>query len=61
MILVELTLMNPEPAGSRTILPLASVDEIVLPLIVILSTFRTSILLDASTISAELAVRTPGW
>ena len=55
-----LALMNPEPFGSSIMLPLVSVELIVLPLIVILSTFSTSILLLASVTIALDDVSVPG-
>ena len=55
-----LTSTTPAPLGSKTTLPFVSVELIVLPSIVILSMFSTSILLEASTKRADDAVRVPG-
>jgi hypothetical protein len=49
----------PVPFGVRLMLPLVSVEEIVLPFKSRLSTLRLSNLLDASTIRADDAVSVP--
>ena len=53
------TITLPDPFGSSTRLPLEFVVDIVLPFSVTLSTFNTSILLDASVIMADDAVSVP--